>query len=159
MNPLSKLTAVQFLSIYLNPRCLGTKFGSFTGANKQGAKGLIEHADGGTLFLDEIGELPLTMQAKLLNVLQQRKIKRIGGKKERHINFRLIAATNQDLEVMIQQKQFRLDLYYRLNVIPLHIPALNERKEDISLLIQHYLTKLNVSYQLEKNLIRKHMSI
>ncbi|MFB7638194.1 sigma-54 interaction domain-containing protein [Peribacillus butanolivorans] len=125
----------------------GYEPGSFTGANKQGMQGLIEQADSGTLFLDEIGELPLAMQAKLLKVLQEKKIKRIGGKQESLINFRLIAATNQDLKGMVSEGKFRLDLFYRLNVIPIQIPALHERKEDIPLLIQHYLQKTNDKYQ------------
>ncbi|MFF2853630.1 sigma-54 interaction domain-containing protein [Peribacillus sp. NPDC058002] len=125
----------------------GYEPGSFTGANKQGRQGLIEQADSGTLFLDEIGELPLAMQAKLLKVLQEKKIKRIGGKKESHINFRLVAATNQDLKEMVSQGKFRLDLFYRLNVIPIQIPALHERKEDIPLLIQHHLQKTSDKYQ------------
>ncbi|SIR06697.1 PAS domain S-box-containing protein [Peribacillus simplex] len=125
----------------------GYEPGSFTGANKQGRQGLIEQADSGTLFLDEIGELPLAMQAKLLKVLQEKKIKRIGGKKENHINFRLVAATNQDLKEMVSEGKFRLDLFYRLNVIPIQIPALHERKEDIPLLIQHYLQKTSDKYQ------------
>ncbi|MGE7768033.1 sigma-54 interaction domain-containing protein [Peribacillus sp. NPDC096540] len=125
----------------------GYEPGSFTGANKQGRQGLIEQADSGTLFLDEIGELSLAMQAKLLKVLQEKKIKRIGGKKESFINFRLIAATNQDLKGMVSEGKFRLDLFYRLNVIPIQIPALHERKEDIPLLIQHYLQKTNDKYQ------------
>ncbi|MCR8867891.1 sigma-54 interaction domain-containing protein [Peribacillus frigoritolerans] len=130
----------------------GYEPGSFTGANKQGRQGLIEQADSGTLFLDEIGELPLAMQAKLLKVLQEKKIKRIGGKKENHINFRLVAATNQDLKEMVSQGKFRLDLFYRLNVIPIQIPALHERKEDIPLLIQHYLEKTNDKYQKYKKI-------
>jgi transcriptional regulator with PAS, ATPase and Fis domain len=130
----------------------GYEPGSFTGGNKQGRQGLIEQADSGTLFLDEIGELPLAMQAKLLKVLQEKKIKRIGGKKERLINFRLIAATNQDLEKMVNEGKFRLDLYYRLNVIPIQIPSLLERKEDIPILIQHYLQKTNDKYQTLKKL-------
>ncbi|MFY0760638.1 sigma 54-interacting transcriptional regulator [Metabacillus dongyingensis] len=130
----------------------GYEPGSFTGGNKQGRQGLIEQADSGTLFLDEIGELPLAMQAKLLKVLQEKKIKRIGGKKERVINFRLIAATNQDLEKMVNEGKFRLDLFYRLNVIPIQIPSLLERKEDIPILIQHYLQKTNDKYQTLKKL-------
>jgi transcriptional regulator with PAS, ATPase and Fis domain len=130
----------------------GYEPGSFTGGNKQGRQGLIEQADSGTLFLDEIGELPLAMQAKLLKVLQEKKIKRIGGKKERLINFRLIAATNQDLEKMVNEGKFRLDLFYRLNVIPIQIPSLLERKEDIPILIQHYLQKTNDKYQTIKKI-------
>ncbi|MEH7342568.1 sigma 54-interacting transcriptional regulator [Bacillus sp. JJ1532] len=124
----------------------GYESGAFTGANKQGKQGLIEQADGGTLFLDEIGELPYPMQVKLLKILQEKRIMRVGGKKERQIDFRLITATNQDLEDMVDKGKFRLDLYYRLNVIPLHIPSLNERKDDIPILIQHYVHHTNKKY-------------
>lgn len=130
----------------------GYEPGAFTGASKQGSQGLIEQADSGTLFLDEIGELPLAMQAKLLKVLQEKKLKRLGGKKENHINFRLVAATNQDLKRMVSEGRFRLDLFYRLNVIPIQIPALHERKEDIPLLIQHYLGKTNAKYHKSKKI-------
>lgn len=130
----------------------GYESGSFTGAVKQGKQGLIEQAHNGTLFLDEIGELPLVIQVKLLKVLQEKKFMRIGGKKEIHIDFRLITATNQNLEDMVQKGEFRLDLYYRLNVIPLHIPPLRERKEDITLLLNYYLEVMNRKYQTEKKL-------
>lgn len=128
----------------------GYEPGSFTGAHKTGKQGLIERADNGTLFLDEIGELPLAIQVKLLKVLQEKRIMRIGGKNERQVNFRLITATNQDLGKMVDEGKFRLDLYYRLNVIPLHIPALTERKEDIPIIIQHYLKLMNEKYDTSK---------
>ncbi|MFJ8265948.1 sigma-54 interaction domain-containing protein [Peribacillus asahii] len=124
----------------------GYEPGSFTGANRKGKPGLIEQAEGGTLFLDEIGEMPLGMQAKLLRVIQEKKITRIGGKEEKKINFRLVAATNQALAKMVEEGRFRLDLFYRLNVIPIHIPSLNKRKEDIPVLIQHYVQKTNDKY-------------
>ncbi|MGJ7922055.1 sigma-54 interaction domain-containing protein [Neobacillus sp. LXY-4] len=130
----------------------GYETGSFTGAQKQGKQGLIEQAHNGTLFLDEIGELPLAVQVKLLKVLQEKKFMRLGGNKERHIDFRLVTATNQNLEEMVQQGTFRLDLYYRLNVIPLHIPPLRERKEDIAFLINHYLEEINRKYATRKKL-------
>ena len=130
----------------------GYESGSFTGAIKQGKQGLIEQAHNGTLFLDEIGELPLAIQVKLLKVLQEKKFMRIGGKKEIHIDFRLITATNQNLDEMVQKGEFRLDLYYRLNVIPLYIPPLRERKEDITLLLNYYLELINRKYQAEKKL-------
>jgi transcriptional regulator with PAS, ATPase and Fis domain len=130
----------------------GYEPGAFTGAQKSGKQGLIEQADQGTLFLDEIGELPLSMQVKLLKVIQERKLLRIGGKKERHVNFRLITATNQDLKRMVDEGKFRLDLYYRLNVIPIHIPSLQERKDDITILLKHYLQLLNVKYHESKKL-------
>lgn len=124
--------------------------GAFTGASKQGKPGLIEQADGGTLFLDEIGELPLPMQAKLLKVLQDGKVSRIGSSKSKLIDFRVITATNQDLSERVDSGEFRLDLFYRINVIPIVIPALRERIEDIPLLLEHILERLNKRYGLEK---------
>jgi PAS domain S-box-containing protein len=128
----------------------GYEKGSFTGAQKTGKPGLIELADKGTLFLDEIGELPLSMQSKLLKVLQEKKVTRVGGIKSRTIDFRLIASTNQNLEEMVKQGTFRQDLYYRLNVIPIYVPALRERKEDIFMLSQYFLEKFNKKYRTEK---------
>lgn len=124
--------------------------GSFTGASKHGKQGLIEQAEQGTLFLDEIGELPLTMQSKLLRVLQEKKVMRIGGKKERQVNFRLITATNKNIEEMVEKGEFRLDLFYRINIIPLQIPPLKERKEDLPILINHYVQNINEKYQVAK---------
>ncbi|OCA84974.1 sigma-54 interaction domain-containing protein [Bacillus wudalianchiensis] len=130
----------------------GYESGSFTGAQRKGKQGLIEQAHNGTLFLDEIGELPLAMQAKLLKVLQEKKFMRVGGNEERYVDFRLVAATNKDLEDMVEKSEFRLDLYYRLNVIPIHIPPLRDRKEDISLLINHYVELINRKYKTAKKL-------
>ncbi|KAA9028364.1 sigma-54 interaction domain-containing protein [Niallia endozanthoxylica] len=130
----------------------GYEAGSFTGATKNGKQGLIEQAHNGTLFLDEIGELPLSMQVKLLKVLQEKKFMRIGGKKERHVDFRLVTATNQNLEEMVEQGKFRLDLYYRLHVIPLQIPPLRERKDEIPFLINRYVDLMNVKYKTSKKL-------
>jgi TyrR family helix-turn-helix protein len=132
----------------------GYEAGSFTGANKNGKHGLIELADKGTLFLDEIGELPLSVQAKLLKVLQEKKLTRVGGGKTKNIDFRLIASTNQNLKEMVSQGKFRQDLFYRLNVIPIHIPPLRERKEDIAMLAQHHLKKCN-----EKNSTNKFFDV
>ncbi|KFL15034.1 Fis family transcriptional regulator [Geobacillus stearothermophilus] len=128
----------------------GYEKGSFTGAQKTGKPGLIELADKGTLFLDEIGELPLSMQAKLLKVLQEKKVIRVGGIKERTVDFRLIASTNQNLEQMVKQGKFRQDLFYRLHVIPIYVPSLRERKEDIFMLAQYFLKKFNEKYQMDK---------
>lgn len=133
----------------------GYESGSFTGASKHGKQGLIQQAENGTLFLDEIGELPLNIQVKLLRVIQEKKFIPVGGKKEIHINFRLVVATNQNLENMVQKGTFRSDLYYRLNVIPLQIPSLRERKEDIALLMNHYLQIMNTKYQASKRLHSK----
>lgn len=131
----------------------GFEAGSFTGANSKGKRGMIEISDGGTLFLDEIGELPLNVQSKLLKVLQEKVVTRVGGLKPRKIDFRLIASTNQNLEEMVKKGRFRQDLYYRLNVIPIEIPPLRERKEDISLLIQYYVETFNEKYGTKKHLV------
>ncbi len=120
--------------------------GAFTGAKKEGKKGLFEEAEGGTIFLDEIGKISLSLQPKLLRVLQEREIMRVGGSRTIDIDVRIIVASNTDLEKAIQQGDFREDLYYRLNVFPLNIPPLRNRKEDISLLVDHIIRKLNQEY-------------
>ncbi|CAM4377982.1 histidine kinase [Bacillus manliponensis] len=124
----------------------GYERGAFSGANTKGKKGKIELAKGGTLFLDEIGEMPLDMQVKLLRVLQERKYYRVGGEKEMQIDFRIIAATNRDLQALMQEGKFREDLYYRLNVVSLYIPPLRERREDIIELTHHFLNDFVMSY-------------
>jgi DNA-binding NtrC family response regulator len=113
---------------------------AYTGAS-QTHRGLFETADGGVVLLDEIGEMPMAIQAKLLRVLQEKRLIRVGGTREIPINIRLLAATNRDLEVEVQQGRFRQDLYYRLNVATLHIPPLRERVDDIPLLVHHFLAK------------------
>ncbi|WP_342044499.1 sigma-54 interaction domain-containing protein [Bacillus sp. OTU530] len=128
----------------------GYEPGAFTGANHKGKIGIIELAHKGTLFLDEIGELPLDIQVKLLKVLQEKSITKIGGGRSKKVDFRLVAATNQDLEYMVKQGKFREDLFYRLNVVPIHIPSLRKRKEDIYQLIEHFLSKFNRKYQTNK---------
>jgi len=120
----------------------GHKKGSFTGAVVDKA-GLFEAADGGTLFLDEIGELPLTIQVKLLRAIQERIIRRVGATEDIHVDVRIIAATNRDLEKMVKDGTFRQDLFYRLNVINIKSPALRERRDDIPLLANHFLRKYN----------------
>ena len=124
--------------------------GAFTGARRQGKAGLLEQADGGTLLLDEIGELPAAVQAKLLNVLQDGRVQRLGDDRHRQIDFRLVAATNQNLEEKVEQGRFRLDLYYRLNVVPVTIPPLRERREDIPPLVELQLERLNHRYAAAK---------
>lgn len=116
----------------------GYAAGTFTGAQKGGKAGLFEHAEGGTLFLDEIAELPLQLQVKLLRVLQERKVMRLGGRQEHSFDVRIIAAANVDVAELARQKKFRQDLYFRLSVIPLYVPALRERDGDIELLVQHF---------------------
>ncbi|GGE06705.1 sigma-54-dependent Fis family transcriptional regulator [Marinithermofilum abyssi] len=124
----------------------GYEKGAFTGANKEGKKGKIDIAKGGTLFLDEIGEMPLDLQVKLLRVLQEKQFYRIGGNKPNPVDVRIIAATNRDLEKMIEEGLFRQDLYYRLNVVSIPIPSLRERMEDIPELIQLCLKEFSVKY-------------
>ncbi|CAH2715176.1 Anaerobic nitric oxide reductase transcription regulator NorR [Neobacillus rhizosphaerae] len=124
----------------------GYEEGSFSGARKGGKTGVFELANNGTVFLDEIGEMPLHLQVKLLRVLQEKKVKRIGGLQEKPIDMRIIAATNQDLAKKVKEKTFREDLYYRLNVVPINIPPLRERKEDIEALIFYYLEFFNQKY-------------
>ena len=121
----------------------GYSSGAFTGAKKGGKPGLIELADKGTLFLDEIGDMPINLQAKLLQVLQNRSITRIGGEESVPVDIRLISATNMDLVDMIANGQFRKELYYRINVVPLFVPSLRERKEDIPVLIHTFLDKIS----------------
>lgn len=125
----------------LESELFGYEEGAFTGASKGGKQGLFELANGGTLFLDEIGEISGPLQAKLLRVLQDKKIRRIGGNREISVDVRILAATNRNLEDMIAKDRFREDLYYRLNVIPLYLPALRERREDIPLLAQFFLQR------------------
>lgn len=126
----------------LESELFGYDEGAFTGATKGGKKGLFEQASGGTLFLDEIGEISPHVQVRLLRVLQEGTIRRVGGTKEVPVNVRIIAATHRNLEDMIAKGQFREDLYYRLNVIPLRIPALRERAEDIPLIAQTLIRKI-----------------
>lgn len=127
----------------------GHKKGSFTGAVADKA-GMFEVADGGTLFLDEIGELPLSIQVKLLRAIQERVIRRVGAIEDTEVNVRIIAATNRDLQEMVGDGSFRQDLFYRLNVINIHSPPLRERKEDISMLANYFLKKYNE--RLNKNI-------
>lgn len=135
----------------LESELFGYDEGAFTGAKKEGKPGKFELADGGTIFLDEIGDMPLHLQAKLLRVLQDKVIQRIGGVKDIRVNVRVISATNRDLEKMVAENRFREDLYYRLNVIPIFIPPLRERKEDIPLLTEYLINKYNNI--LNKNII------
>ncbi|MCF6095344.1 sigma 54-interacting transcriptional regulator [Microaerobacter geothermalis] len=135
----------------------GYQGGAFTGAEKGGKKGKLELADGGTLFLDEIGELPLELQAKLLRFLQNQQFYRVGGTKPIQVNIRILAATNRPLEDMVKEGLFRKDLYYRLNVFPLEIPPLRNRKEDIPDLIQKFLYELAAIYDKPVPLLTNHV--
>lgn len=135
----------------LESELFGYEKGSFTGANANGKVGLIEMAGGGTLLLDEISEMPLSLQAKLLKTIQDKVITRVGGTKPIKVNFRLITASNRDLEQFSEDGLFRKDLYYRLNVINIEIPPLSERPEDIIPLVDTFTKKNNEKYQLEKS--------
>lgn len=126
----------------LESELFGYDDGAFTGAKKGGKKGQFEIANNGTLFLDEIGDMPLSMQSKLLRVLQEKEVQRVGGQKSIAVDVRIIAATHRNLEKLVEEGKFRQDLYYRLNVIKIEIPPLRERKEDIPLISQSLLKKL-----------------
>ncbi len=126
----------------LESELLGYVGGAFTGGRKEGKPGLFEVAREGTVFLDEIGDMPSGSQAKILRVIQEKRVRRIGGSKEIPIQTRIITATNRNLERLVAQKKFRQDLYYRINVIPIHIPPLVERVEDIPLLVEHFMFQL-----------------
>jgi DNA-binding NtrC family response regulator len=139
--PLVKINCTAIPENLMESELFGYEKGAFTGAT--GSKpGKFEQAEGGTAFLDEIGDVPPSMQVKLLRVLQEREFERLGSNLTRHIDVRVIAATNQDLRAALEQGTFREDLYYRLNVVPLNIPPLRERKEDIPFLADHFVRKL-----------------
>ncbi|MEH7502782.1 sigma 54-interacting transcriptional regulator [Neobacillus drentensis] len=130
----------------------GYESGSFTGANSKGKVGLAELAEGGTLFLDEIGELSLANQVKILKFIQEKQFYRVGGTKLRTVDFRILAATNKDLERSVEEKTFRHDLYFRLNVVPITIPPLRKRSTDIIPLIEHFLAFFSKKYSRERSL-------
>jgi transcriptional regulator with PAS, ATPase and Fis domain len=143
-NPNGPLIAVNCAAMpenLIESELFGYEGGAFTGAEKSGRPGKIELANGGTLFLDEIGDMPYKLQAVLLRVLQDKQVMRLGGKNYQKVDFRLIAATNQDLWQLVQEKAFRADLYYRLAVLSLEIPPLRERGHDIAILAEYFLTK------------------
>jgi len=131
----------------LESELFGYAGGAFTGAKKEGKAGKFELADGGTIFLDEIGDLPLHLQVKLLHVLQSKQVERVGGNKLIPVDIRLISATNKNLEEMVKNKEFREDLYFRLNVIPIHMPPLRDRLEDIPVLMDYFLIKYRQLYK------------
>src|SRR5215813_5146540 len=136
--PLEKLNCAALPSELIESELFGHEAGAFTGATKQ-RRGKFERATGGTLFLDEVGDMPLPMQAKLLRVLQEREIERVGGSETIKVDTRVVAATNRDLVKACEADTFRADLYDRLNVVPLHIPPLRARREDIPTLARHFL--------------------
>lgn len=143
----------------LESELFGYEAGAFTGAQKQGKLGIVEVAHQGTLFLDEIGEVPLDLQVKLLQVLQDKVLTRLGGTKSIAVDVRIIAATNRDLHAMVAARQFREDLYYRLNVVPILIPPLRERKEDVLIMIQQFLKEVNSQYGLAKRFSEQALAV
>jgi Nif-specific regulatory protein len=144
--PFIKVNCAAIPDTLFESELFGHERGAFTGANTARA-GWFEQADRGTIFLDEIGELPLLMQTKLLRTLQEGTIVRLGGKRELPVNVRLVAATNRDLGAEVERGGFRRDLFYRLNVIPIHLPSLSERREDIRALALHFLNRTNQANQ------------
>jgi len=134
----------------LESELFGYVKGAFTGASQDGKLGLLELADTGTVLLDEVGELPLLLQVKLLRVLQERKIQRLGDNKERKLDIRVVSATNQNLKQLVEQGDFREDLYYRLQVVEIDIPPLSERVEDIEILLEHFFSYYCHLYHIEK---------
>jgi formate hydrogenlyase transcriptional activator len=138
VRPFVKLNCAAIPTGLLESELFGHERGAFTGAIAQKI-GRLEVAHQGSLFLDEIGDIPLELQPKLLRVLQEREFERLGSTRTQKVDVRIVAATHRDLEGMILEKQFRSDLYYRLNVFPIHVPPLRERQEDIPLLVQHFV--------------------
>ncbi len=143
----------------LESELFGYERGAFTGARREGKTGLFEVANGGTLFLDEIETMPLVLQSKLLRVLQNFEITRVGSTKPVKVDVRIICASNQDLKDLIEKKAFRPDLYYRLNVIPIYIPPLRERRDDIPYLIHFFLSRYNRRHGKKKTLSREAMGL
>lgn len=144
--PFIRVNCAALSESLLESELFGYEEGAFTGAIRGGKRGLFEEASGGTIFLDEIGELTMSTQAKLLRVLQEREIVRVGSSKPIEVDVRVISATNVDLESAIVSRSFREDLYYRLNVLPIMIPPLRERSEDIEILALYLIKKINIEY-------------
>ncbi|MGO9137691.1 MAG: sigma-54 interaction domain-containing protein [Syntrophales bacterium] len=150
--PLIKVNSGAIPETLLESELFGYDHGAFTGARKQGKPGMFELANEGTLFLDEVGDIPYSLQGKLLRALQDREIMRIGGVKPTPVDVRIVAATNKNLEEMVRKGTFRDDLYYRLNVVAIDIPPLRERKEDIPMFVLHFLEKMNKKHQYNKHI-------
>jgi formate hydrogenlyase transcriptional activator len=144
--PFVKLNCAAIPGPLLESELFGHERGAYTGAYTQ-TKGRFQLADRGTLFLDEIGDLPLELQPKLLRALQEQEFERLGSSHAIRVDVRVVAATNQDLAQLVAKKQFRADLYYRLNVIPIYLPPLRDRVQDIPLLVQHFVQKLSARFK------------
>jgi DNA-binding NtrC family response regulator len=152
--PIVEVNCAAIPSELIESELFGHEKGSFTSAVKQRI-GKFEQANGGTLFLDEIGDMSLSAQAKVLRALQEGKITRVGGDKEISVDVRVVAATNKDLLKEVEEKNFRLDLYHRLSVILIHVPSLNDRRDDIPLLVEHFLESACQEYGMAKKVIDK----
>jgi len=139
----------------LESELFGYDSGAFTGAAKGGQIGKFEMADGGTIFLDEIGDMPMPLQSKILRVLQEKEIEKVGGRAPIPVDVRVIAATHRNLLQLVTERKFREDLYYRLHVIPIHLPPLRDRREDIPLLVDYFLAKQALEMDIEKPLIER----
>lgn len=148
--PMIKINCAAIPENLLESELFGYEKGSFTGASAKGKMGLWEAAQGGTLFLDEVGELPLSFQAKLLRAIQEKEIVRVGGIDPIKVDVRIVAATNRDLAAMVDQGTFREDLYYRLNVYPITVLPLRQRRQDIAPLAEHFVERYNREFQLDK---------
>ncbi len=147
--PFIKINCAAIPASLLESELFGYESGSFTGASNKGKIGMFELADKGTLLLDEIGEMPIELQSKLLRIIQEQEVTRIGGTKPIKFNVRILASTNCDLYELVKEGKFREDLYFRLNVFPIHIPPLRIRAEDIEILVRHYLAIYNAKYSKE----------
>ncbi|HCU07852.1 MAG TPA: hypothetical protein DF480_02590, partial [Clostridiales bacterium] len=150
--PYIKINCASISEHLIESEFFGYEKGAFTGANTSGKKGYFEAADNGIIFLDEVGELPLDMQAKLLRVIQDGEFFRVGGTKPVKSSVRILSATNRDLEELMEKKQFRRDLFYRLNVFPIRVPPLSERRGEIPALLRHFLVRYNEKFGIQKRL-------
>jgi len=148
--PFIRVNCAAIPETLIESELFGYEKGAFTGAQNSGKTGKFELAHGGTIFLDEIGELPINLQAKFLRVLQEKEMEKLGSNEIVNIDIRVIAATNSNLEDKIKANEFRQDLYYRLNVLNLNVPSLKERKEDIPLLVNHFITSMNQNFNIYK---------
>jgi len=146
IKPFMNITCTALPETLLESELFGHERGAFTDA-RQLKKGLLELADGGTVFLDEIGDMGLVLQAKMLRFLEEKTFRRVGGARDLRVDVRVLAATNKDLEKAVRQGAFREDLYYRLNVVPVHIPALADRIEDVHVLVQHFIVQFNREFK------------
>lgn len=157
--PFIRINCAAIPETLLESELFGYEKSSFTGADSEGRVGVFEAADGGTLLLDEIGDMPIGLQAKLLRVIQEKEIRRVGSSEARAVDVRIIAATNANLQKAVESGTFREDLYYRLNIVPITIPPLRERRDDIDILVQHFMDKYCVEYNKVKKLNHGVMSV